>query len=172
MAEDVRHFTVTFPAGSGSAAVSTFDVSFPPRVVRRIDWRVPHGAMGTMGFVLAMGGVPVLPVYGAFNWVIADGETAYWEPDSYADSGAWQCMGYNTGTNPHAVYLTFHCDLPSRQSGLAAMLPAYELMPAPDLSKAGPPVARMLWHACHPFRWPITGLARAAHGRGPWSGWR
>lgn len=142
MAEDVRHFTVTTPAGSGSPAVTVTPIGFPPRIVRQVDWRVPSGPMGTMGFLLAMGAVPVLPVYGQSVYVIADGEHGTWTPSDYPDSGGWAVWAYNSGVNPHAVNLTFHLDVPARAIVPSAPLPLSQLQAAPDLSESGPPVAR------------------------------
>lgn len=141
MAEDIRAFTVTCPAGTAQATPQFTDLSFPPRIVREVDWRVPNGPMGTMGFLLAMNKVPVLP-YTTFSYVVANDEKGSWRPSNYPDSGSWQCVMYNTGVNPHSVYLTFHLDLPAKQVQLQTLIPAYQLMPSPDLSEAGPPVKR------------------------------
>lgn len=142
MAEEIRHFVVTTAAGSGSMTVTSHPIAFPPRIVRQIDWRVPSGPMGTMGFLLAMGSVPVLPVYGQAVYVIADGEHGTWTPSDYPDSGDWHAWVYNAGANPHTVNLTFHLDIPSRSVVPAAPLPLSQLQAAPDLSGSGPPVQR------------------------------
>lgn len=127
--------------------------------------------MGTMGFLIAMDGVPVVPRAGLFVYVAEDDKDGYWELSSYPDSGSWQCAIYNTGAYPHSVNLTFHTDLPTRAVQLAPMLAAWELGPSGDLSKAGPPVARPLWRYCLPSRWPTTGLGPGALVAGPLSGW-
>lgn len=152
MAEDVRHFTVTCPAATPIAAPQTTGLAMPPRIVRRIDWRVPPGPMGTMGFLIAMGSVPVLPTAGVVLFVAVDDKDGYWELSSYPDSGSWQCLMYNTGANPHSVNLTFHTDLPARPVQLAPALAAWEIGPSGDLSRAGPPVAGRLWLSCQPSR--------------------
>lgn len=142
MAQDIQHFTATIPAGTPAVSPVTVNVAIPVRVVKQIDWKVPPGHMGTMSFLLAMGGAPVLPVSQQHVYITADGKDGSWVLDGYPDSGAWQVIGYNTGTFPHSVLLTFHCDLPERPSRLRTLLSPYELMPSPDLSKAGPPVRR------------------------------
>jgi hypothetical protein len=139
MADDVQFFPVTCPAGTPKTAAQFTDLGLPPRVVRQVDWRVPNGWMGTAGFLLAMNRVPVLPVK-SFTWVVANDEHGTWYPTNYPDSGSWQCVMFNLGTVSHTVYLTFHMDLPEPQVKLQTLIPAYELMPSPDLSKAGPPV--------------------------------
>lgn len=140
MAEDTRHFVVTIPAGTAKAAPVTTPLVMPVQIVRRIEWRVPNGPMGTMGWLLAMSGVPVLPVSQQSVYIVANSETGAWDTAGYPDSGAWQVTGYNTGSNPHSVYLTFHLDNIRREAGLLPLLSAYELGPSPDLSRAGPPV--------------------------------
>lgn len=141
MAVDIRHFTATIAAGTTQAAPAVVDIAMPPRVVRRIDWRVPPGPMGVFGWQIAMGGVIVFPV-GSDLFVVADNQSGTWDVTNAADSGAWQVIGYNTGVNPHSVYLTFHCDLPERADPVPAPLPLHALSSAPDLSRAGPPVRR------------------------------
>lgn len=140
MAEDVQHFQVTCPAGVTKAAPQVTSLGIPPRTVRRIDWRVPGGPMGIMGFLLAMGGIPVLPFPNQATYIVASGERGHWDLDGYPDSGAWQVQMYNTGGSSHSVYLTFHMDMPARPAGLRPQLAPHELSSAPDLSAAGPPV--------------------------------
>lgn len=141
MAEDIRHFTVTIPAGTPKLTPATVKIAMPPRTVHRIDWRVPTGSMGTFGWQVAMDGAQMFPTGGDL-YVVAHGQSGYWDVANTADSGAWQVIGYNTGVNPHSVYLVFHTDVPARPAVLTPLIPAYELSPAPDLSKAGPPVKR------------------------------
>src|SRR5215472_10131499 len=139
MAEEVRQFTVTIPASTPKTAPVTVAITMPVRVVTRVDWRVPNGPMGVFGWYLAMGGVPVMP-QPAGTFVVANDETGSWDLTGQPDSGAWQVIGYNTGSNPHSVYLAVHVDLPSRTVQAPALLPAAMLGLAPDLSKAGPPL--------------------------------
>lgn len=140
MASDVQRYTVTCPAGTPQATPAVFPLAMPPRVVRRIDWTVPNGPLLTMGFLLSMGGVPVLPVAGQFTYVVENASRGFWETEGYPDSGAWQVTMYNTGANPHSVRLTFAVDLPARAPQLAAL---HDFTAPPftrDLSAAGPPV--------------------------------
>lgn len=104
---EVRHYTATIPAGTPASAPVLVALAMPPREVVAIHWRVPHGPMGSLGWLLAMGGVAVLPQPPG-TFVIADNEHGEWTPTDLPDSGAWQVRGYNTGASPHAVYLAFH----------------------------------------------------------------
>jgi len=138
MADEVRKFTATIPAGTPSSAPVTVDVSFPSRTVRTIDWRMPPGASGLMGWRLTMGGVQVIPTL-SDPWVIDDGQTGTFALDGYPDSGAWQVTGYNTGTYPHSVYLTFHLDLVRTSAPARMLINPVLLMPVPDVRALMPP---------------------------------
>lgn len=142
MAEDIRHFTVTIPTGSTAASPAVIPLVMPVRVVVKIDWKVPPGAMGTTSFLVAMSGVPVLPVYGSSTYITTDGKDGTWELDKYPDSGGWEVIGYNTGTYAHTVDLTFYTNVPAPRPARRTAITAAQLMPVPDLSHAGPPVRR------------------------------
>lgn len=141
MALEVQHFTATVPAGTPLSAPVTVAVTMPVRVVTRIDWRVPNGPMGVFGWQIAMGKVKVFPSGGDL-YVTANDEHGTWLVEGAPDSGSWQVIGYNTGANPHSVYLAFHVDLPERPAKVLAEINPFTLYPGPDLAKAGPPVRR------------------------------
>lgn len=141
MALEVQHFTATVPAGTPLSAPVTVAIPMPVRVVTRIDWRVPNGPMGVFGWQIAMGRVKVFPSGGDL-YVTANDEAGTWVVEGAPDSGAWQVIGYNTGANPHSVYLAFHVDLPAKPVKVPAEINVFSLYPGPDLAKAGPPVRR------------------------------
>ena len=144
MAVEVREYAPVIPAGTVQAAPVSITLPMPVRTVERIDWRVPKGAAGLVGWQLAMGGVQVLPTAGV-TWMIADGQASGWAVQDLPDSGAWQLIGYNTGNYPHAVYLTFHVGMPVRRLAVLPALTPAELSEAPDLSHAGPPLKAPPW---------------------------
>lgn len=144
MAREIQHFTVTIPAGTPAGSPVAVAISTQVRTVSQIDWRVPNGPMGVFGWRIAMGGVQVFPS-GGDPWVIANDENGSWPVSNAPDSGAWQVIGYNTGANPHSVYLAVHCDPVAPKQPVAAVLQPYQFMPAPDLSRAGPPILGRLW---------------------------
>lgn len=109
-AAEVRSFTVTIPAGTPQSAPAVIPVSFPPRVVAGVRWKVPSGPAGLMGWQLSMsGGVPVIPTGGGF--IVTDNDADTWYLQDQPDSGAWEVRGYNTDIYPHNVYLSFLLDL-------------------------------------------------------------
>lgn len=129
------------PAGTLQANPLRTAITVPVRTLRRIDWRVPRGPMGNLGFLISMGGVPVLPLPTG-TYVVADGETGSWVVDDQPDSGAWQVTAYNTGTYPHSVFLTLYCDLIEPPAQLIPVFTTRQLADQPDLADAGPPVRR------------------------------
>ena len=139
MPNEIRHFTATIPAGTPVTAPVTVAITMPPRVVRSVYWRVPNGPLGLFGWQLAMGGVRVIPAFGDL-YVVANDEHDTWYPADHPDSGAWQVIGYNTGTNPHSVYLAFSVDFPSPEPRLRVPLDFTAPPFTPDLSQAGPPL--------------------------------
>lgn len=107
MATSVISLSATVPAGTTAAAPVTVSLPVGANQIDMIRWRVPPGPRGHLGWFLAMGGVQVLPSV-AGEYLIADDEEASWSITGLPDSGAWQLIGYNTGTYDHTVYLQFH----------------------------------------------------------------
>lgn len=142
MARELRRFTATIPAGTAIANPVTVPLTLPVRVVSSIDWRIPGGPLGTMGFRLAMGKVQVIPTPGDL-WVIEDSTSGTFTLTDFPTSGAWSLVGYNTGQYAHSIFLTFHCDLVVAKKPPRVMLDAIDLSPAPDLSRAGAPIRRL-----------------------------
>ncbi len=129
MAREIRHYTVTIPAGTSAASPVTTALVMPARVVRAIHWRVPPGPRGVMGFRIGASGVQVIP-WNTGEWIVADDESDELELQDQITSGGWQVFGYNLGSFDHSVYLTFRLDPPQRV-GLASSTPA--IIPADQL---------------------------------------
>lgn len=119
MAREVRHSAVTVPAGTTKAAPLVADVSFPVRVLRRIDYRLPSGCAGLVGFFIAMSKTQVFPLP-AGTYIVGDTVSGGWDVADQPDSGAWQVIAYNLGTFQHTIHLDFHVDLTGGRDDLAA----------------------------------------------------
>mgnify|MGYP007071589036 CR=1 FL=1 len=115
MASEVRHFKVSTPAGTTSAAPLVSDLTMPARVVERVRFRVPPGPQGSLGFQLGSSRQQVLP-WNAGEWFVLDDEELTLDLDNQISSGAWQLISYNTGTYPHAVYVTFYLRPPQSRA--------------------------------------------------------
>lgn len=107
MATSVFRETATITAGTPKASPATVSIPIISGTVEIIRWRVPPGPRGNFGWQLAMSGVNVIPE-NAGSYIVADDESDVITVSGLPDSGAWQVIGYNTGTNDHTVYLDFH----------------------------------------------------------------
>ncbi len=115
MAQEIREFAVTTPAGTANAVPLVTNIRFPERIVTSITYRVPPGPSGLMGWALTSSGAPVIPIQ-PNTFMVTDNQADTWELEGYLDSGNWQVTSYNTGIYPHTVYLTFQLDLPGSVS--------------------------------------------------------
>lgn len=127
-ANEFRTFDVTIPHGTPVAAPAITSLVMPPRTVDSVRIRFPAGPNGLVGVALAISGMTVAP-YGQGNWLIGNDEVIPWEFLDQPNSGAWQLMGYNTGSYDHTIYLVFALS-PILQAAAAPLLP----IPAAALS--------------------------------------
>lgn len=135
-AAEVRSFVVTIPANTPLTAPVTTAVSFPPRTVTGVHWKVPPGPSGLMGWRLTMNnGLPVVPIGG--GWIITDDDSDTWTLTGQPDSGAWEVTGYNTDIYDHAVYVDFLCDLIGQTPAPLALPSNAELSSPLSVSTSG-----------------------------------
>jgi hypothetical protein len=106
MASSVSAFVCTIPAGTSPTSPHAVALDVGPNPLASIHWRVPPGPRGHLGWWLTQSGVQVLPdTYGTA--LVADDEADTWTLDTFPESGTWACVGWNTGTYDHTVYLEF-----------------------------------------------------------------
>lgn len=109
-AEQQWLFPAAIPAGTPKAAPVIVPATMPVRKISRIHWMVPPGPSGQAGWQIRMDGVSVIPVNGS-QWIVHDGDSTTSELANLPDSGAWQIAGYNTGTFPHSIFVTFYAEI-------------------------------------------------------------
>jgi hypothetical protein len=126
MAYELRAFAVTIPAGTAQATPQTTDMSFPARIVRQVDVRVPPGPNGEVGWHLANSGQQMWP-FNVGQWLITDNEVVSIPMTGAIDSGSWQFVGYNTGNYPHTLDVRFYLDLPAAFTAPPAAAPLIPL---------------------------------------------
>lgn len=107
MAREIRGFDVTIPAGTPSTAPVSIDVSYEAAITEAVEWSVPKGPVGLMGFRLTSGKAQVIP-HNLGSWIIANGQSERWSLEELHTSGQWEVTGYNTGSFPHIVRVRFH----------------------------------------------------------------
>ena len=139
MVADIQQFAVTIPANTPKSANFSQKLTMPARIVRQIDWVVPPGPRGEVGWALGGNGFAALPsTPGAF--IVTDDQKDSWVVENQIDNGAWQCFGYNTGQFPHTIYFTFLCDTISTVPAVATTgpIPGGTLGGAGDQTGGGP----------------------------------
>jgi hypothetical protein len=139
LAIEVRSFDSTIPAGTAKASPLTFNLVFPPRVVRELEIIVPPGPRGEVGFQIGQAGRQVFPTEPG-TFFVTDDEQIRWSLEDANTSGAWQLIAYNTGTFNHAIEVRFLVDLPEQLAeaqGFAPISPAEISMPSSLSGPAG-----------------------------------
>lgn len=130
-ATTVYSFQPTIPAGTTQATPFKQALTFPVFQVDKIEWRVPPGPLGNMGFYLASLGQQIIP-FQAGQWIIANDEAKEWNLADLMTSGAWQFVGYNLGQWAHSVYLTFHVEpVPTTNVPTSVLSPAVTTLASP-----------------------------------------
>lgn len=110
MADELRAFAVTVPAGTAIATPQVTALTMPARIVLGVRIRIPPGPFGAVGFALAAAGTNIIPA-GAGQWFIADNEVIDEELHGQIESGAWQLSAYNLGRWPHTLQVVFRLAL-------------------------------------------------------------
>ncbi len=104
--ELVYEFQPTTPSGTPSSSPHVENLTLPNYEVQLIQWVVPPGPQGLLGWQLWYSGAIVVPQNG--GWIVTDNERNTWELDGLPTAGDWQFHGYNTDdTYDHTVYLRF-----------------------------------------------------------------
>jgi hypothetical protein len=101
----VYEFQPTTPHGTLQSAPHVESFTMPPLEVQWIQWVVPPGPQGNLGWQITCSGEVVIPQNGA--WIVTDNEKNSWELDEQITSGSWGFRGYNSGQYDHTVYLRF-----------------------------------------------------------------
>jgi len=104
----VYEFQPTTPAGTSQSSPYVLSMPMPPLEVRYIEWVVPPGPQGYLGWQILCSGELVIPQNA--TWLVTDDEKHTWELDEQVQTGAWGFRGYNNGRYPHTVYLRFLLD--------------------------------------------------------------
>jgi hypothetical protein len=103
-------FVVTVPKNTAIAAPVTVPTIIGVRILVSASWNIPTGPSGTLGWRFLSSGVQVIPVNkGA--WLIRDGSADASELSRLPDSGDWAVQAYNTGVNPHTIYVTYYASI-------------------------------------------------------------
>lgn len=136
--DEIYEFTITTPAATLPGVPLVTPIVIPSRVVERIEWRVPAGSLGVMGWRISMRNVPVIP-RNAGGWIVAHSTSGGWPVTRQPDSGDWSVTTYNTGNHSHALYVTLHAQVRYPQPAKLVLISADDLSaePAPEFTGRG-----------------------------------
>jgi hypothetical protein len=125
-------FEVTIAAGTLQSAPTTAAMSFVDGIVTGVEFVVPPGPSGRVGFALFYGGVRQLPrTDGAFY--VTDDEVIRRSLTGFPSGSRWQLVGFNTDIFPHTIEVRFLIDElpPKRPSRVAIPTILQPNQPAP-----------------------------------------
>ena len=107
--ELVYSFAPVTPANTAESAPVTQLLTFPALEVVTLNWQVPPGPRGVLGWQLGdSSGDVIVPTHG--GWLVTDGRIEDWALHDAIETGSWSFTAYNTSTlYDHTVYLQFLC---------------------------------------------------------------
>jgi len=106
MAQEVREYHVTIPAGTPISANFTVSIAMPTRIIDQIDIVVPPGPRGEVGFQIGSSGAQIIPTQTG-TYIVTDDEVIHFPLTDQIDSGGWEVFAYNTGQYDHTLYIRF-----------------------------------------------------------------
>lgn len=122
MAERIELFETTVAASVAIASPTSFALTMPEGVTRRVEILVPPGPSGLVGFRLAHSSQVIVPKSSAL-WVIADGEVLRWDLSGYPTGNKWSVAVYNLDVYPHTLYWRWFLDeIPSGAEAAPAVV--------------------------------------------------
>lgn len=126
-ATTVYEFQPLTPHGTAKSTPLYQALTFPNYEVVQIQWVVPPGPQGNLGWQLMISKQVVIPQNG--GWIITDNEKNEWDINELPSTGDWGFNAYNTGAYDHTVYLRFLIAPLSAIVTEAAPVPAQLIIP-------------------------------------------
>lgn len=109
MAQRTELFAVTVPAGTPQAAPQVTALPFPDAVVTALEFIIPPGPSGLVGWQMRHSGQVVIPrTSGAF--FVMDDTHETWALEGYPIGNKWQLAAYNNDVYNHLLQFIFHVD--------------------------------------------------------------
>lgn len=104
----VLQFALTVPAGTAASSPVSLPMQLPNMDVAWIEYVVPPGPGGEVGFWVGSHGESIIPFSNSRNpWIITDDERVHWDLANQMDSGDWELVGYNVGRLDHVITVRF-----------------------------------------------------------------
>lgn len=100
------HFDVTIPAGTPKATPLVTLTQVQDCIVERIEWTFPPGCQGNVGIQFGARSVAIIP-RPSTTFITRSGNSGGYRVDGMHDTGDWSVIGYNTGSFPHTIQVTY-----------------------------------------------------------------
>lgn len=134
--DEVYEFNISTPANTLQASPLVTLTQFSPRIVDRIEWKVPAGSLNVIGFQIGMRGVQLIPANKG-QFIIPHLTSGGWDVRDQPDSGDWSVTTFNTGMYPHSLAVSFYARLIPKPVRELALIGARELYGEPPPEWAG-----------------------------------
>jgi hypothetical protein len=123
VADRVEVFAIPVAIGSSSSAPVATAMTFTPGIVTEVEFVIPPGPCGLVGFFLAYNSQRIIPYQpGAF--IITDDEIIRWPVSNMPTGGKWQIFAYNADVYPHTLYVRFLVDeIPVPTANASTLIP-------------------------------------------------
>lgn len=109
MADRTELFPVTVPANTAQATPQVTALAFPDGVVTALEFIIPPGPSGLVGWQIRYNGQVIIPRKGN-GFFVMDNTHESWPLTNYPTGGGWQLAAYNTDTYSHLLQFIFHID--------------------------------------------------------------
>lgn len=107
MAQRTELFAVTVPAGTAQASPQVTALSFPDGIVEAIEFIIPPGPSGLVGWQMRHSGQFILP-RGSNSFFVMDDTHKTWALENYPTGNKWQLAAYNNDVYNHLLQFIFH----------------------------------------------------------------
>lgn len=116
MAQRTELFAVTVPAGTAQASPQVTALSFPDAVTEAVEFIIPPGPSGLVGWQLRHSGQFIIPRT-ANSFFVMDDVHQTWALEDYPVGNKWQVAAYNTDIYDHTLQFIFHVNELSQPVG-------------------------------------------------------
>lgn len=107
MADRTELFPITVPAHTPQATPLVTSLSFHEGDVAVLEFIIPPGPSGLLGWQVLYSGQVIIPRGGAGFFVMDDTHES-WQLEKYPTGGGWQIAAYNTDVYPHLLQFILH----------------------------------------------------------------
>jgi len=109
VADRIEQFEIMVPASTAIATPQTTALSMPDGIVVALEFAVPPGPSGLVGWMLLHSTQQVIPRTPG-TYFVMDNDIRHWDLHNFPTGDAWAIQSYNTDVFPHTIRFTFLVD--------------------------------------------------------------